>query len=60
LRADLVLFDPRTIADRATTASPFVPASGIVRVWTNGVEVYREGRVTGARPGVVLRRGADR
>jgi N-acyl-D-amino-acid deacylase len=57
MRADLVLFDPAIVADRATAANPTAPAAGIVRVWTNGVEVYREGRSTGARPGMVLRRG---
>jgi N-acyl-D-amino-acid deacylase len=57
MRADLVLFDPTIVADRATAANPIAPAAGIVRVWTNGVDVYREGRATGARPGVVLRRG---
>ncbi len=54
-RADLVLFDPKTVADRATPERPTAPAVGIVRVWTNGVEVYRDGRATGARPGQVLR-----
>jgi N-acyl-D-amino-acid deacylase len=58
--ADLVLFDPKTVADRATPASPRLAAAGIARVWTNGVEVYRDGRATGARPGVVLRRGGTR
>jgi N-acyl-D-amino-acid deacylase len=56
--ADLVLFDPRTVADRSTPGSPMATAVGIARVWTNGVEVYRDGRATGARPGKVLRRGA--
>jgi N-acyl-D-amino-acid deacylase len=58
--ADLVLFDPRTVSDRATPEHPTLPAAGIVRVWTNGVEVYRDGRSTGARPGLVLRRGGRR
>jgi N-acyl-D-amino-acid deacylase len=58
--ADLVLFDPRTVRDRATPEHPTLPAAGIVRVWTNGVEVYRDGRSTGARPGLVLRRGGRR
>ncbi|HET8622213.1 MAG TPA: D-aminoacylase [Gemmatimonadales bacterium] len=55
-RADLVLFDPKTVADRSTPAAPTAPPAGIVRVWTNGVEVYRDGKPTGARPGAVLRR----
>jgi len=57
-RADLVLFDPRTVADRSTPDNPTALAAGIVRVWTNGVEVYRDGRASGARPGKVLRRGS--
>jgi N-acyl-D-amino-acid deacylase len=56
MRADLVLFDPKTVVDRSTPANSTLPAAGIARVWTNGVEVYRDGRSTGARPGVVLRR----
>ena len=60
MRADLVLFDPRLVADRATPANPALPAAGIARVWTNGVEVYSHGKPTGARPGAVLRRGAGR
>jgi N-acyl-D-amino-acid deacylase len=56
MRADLVLFDPKTVLDRSTPENPMTPAAGMVRVWTNGVEVYRDGRATGARPGQVLRR----
>jgi N-acyl-D-amino-acid deacylase len=58
-RADLVLFDPKTVADRSTPDHPTAVAAGIVRVWTNGVEVYRDGRASGARPGKVLRRGSQ-
>ncbi|MBV6520421.1 MAG: N-acyl-D-glutamate deacylase [Gemmatimonadaceae bacterium] len=54
--ADLVLFDPATIGDRATTAAPHAISIGVERVWVNGVEVYRDGTTTGARPGTVLRR----
>jgi N-acyl-D-amino-acid deacylase len=54
--ADLVLFDPQTIDDRATPEDPHATAAGIERVWVNGVEVYRDGAVTGARPGRVARR----
>lgn len=55
--ADLVLFDPRTIADRATFAEPALPSVGIEAVWVAGVAVREGGRDTGARPGRVLRRG---
>lgn len=54
--ADLTLFDPARVRDIATFAEPTKPAAGIHRVWVNGVEVWRDGRHTGERPGSVLRR----
>ena len=54
--ADLVLFDPTTVADRSTTKAPHLLATGISRVWVNGREVWRGGAVTAARPGRVIRR----
>ena len=54
--ADLVLFDPATVIDRATTAEPHLTATGIERVWVAGTVVYEDGAVTGAQPGKVLRR----
>ncbi|MYJ10360.1 MAG: amidohydrolase family protein [Gemmatimonadetes bacterium] len=54
--ADMVLFDPATVIDRATTAEPHLTAEGIERVWVEGVVVYEDGTVTGATPGKVLRR----
>ena len=54
--ADLVLFDPATVMDRATTADPHLTSVGIERVWVAGVVVYEDGEATGARPGVVVRR----
>ena len=56
--ADLVLFDPATVLDRATFADPKQPAAGIATVFVNGQAVWRDGRPTGARPGRVLRRDA--
>jgi N-acyl-D-amino-acid deacylase len=53
--ADLVLFDPATVIDRATNAEPHRLADGIRTVWVGGVVVYQDGRDTGARPGRVLR-----
>ena len=53
--ADLVLFDPRSIIDRATTGAPQALSEGIKIVWVNGVEVLRDGATTGQRPGQVLR-----
>ena len=54
--ADMVLFDPASVLDRATTAEPHLTATGIERVWVAGTVVYEEGVVTGALPGMVLRR----
>jgi N-acyl-D-amino-acid deacylase len=53
--ADLVLFDPRSVVDRATTTAPQTVSLGINRVWVNGVEVFRDGTVTKERPGLTLR-----
>jgi N-acyl-D-amino-acid deacylase len=54
--ADLVLFDPATVADRSTAMEPAVPSVGIERVWVNGVAVWEGGKVTGAYPGKGIRR----
>lgn len=54
--ADLVLFDANRISDQATYERPEVPAQGIELVLVNGVPVYRHGRLTGSRPGRLLRR----
>jgi len=54
--ADLVLFDPAGIADRATYEAPTRPAAGIGTVIVNGRCVWRDGAATGDRPGRILRR----
>ena len=56
MRADLVLFDPATVIDRATPAEPHAVSAGIAKVWVNGVLAYEDGSVTGARGGQVIRR----
>ena len=56
--ADLVLFDPTTVADRSTPAHPMAPSVGIKGVWVNGTAVYDGARTSDARPGRVVRRGA--
>jgi dihydroorotase/N-acyl-D-amino-acid deacylase len=53
--ADIVVFDPKTIADRATYEQPKQLSVGVRDVWVNGVQVLRDGRHTGARPGRALR-----
>jgi N-acyl-D-amino-acid deacylase len=54
--ADIVVFDPDTIIDRASFAAPTTPAAGVHLVLVNGQAVWREGGSTGARPGRALRR----
>jgi N-acyl-D-amino-acid deacylase len=56
LFADLTLFDPATVADRATFEDPVQTSVGIRHVIVNGVPVLRDGEPTGARPGRGLRR----
>jgi N-acyl-D-amino-acid deacylase len=53
--ADLVLFDPAAVADRATFQEPFLLATGIKRVFVAGVPVWNAGKETGARPGRSIR-----
>jgi N-acyl-D-amino-acid deacylase len=49
--ADLVLFDPATVADRSTFEDPKALSVGIERVWVNGVPVWQDGKATGEYPG---------
>jgi N-acyl-D-amino-acid deacylase len=53
--ADLVLFDPAAIGDRATFQEPFLLPEGIKRVFVAGVPVWDAGKETGARPGRSIR-----
>jgi N-acyl-D-aspartate/D-glutamate deacylase len=53
--ADVVVFDPKTIADRATYEQPHQYSVGVRHVWVNGVQVLKEGEHTGAKPGRVVR-----
>jgi N-acyl-D-amino-acid deacylase len=54
-RADLTLFDPNTVAARATFEDPNQYSAGIPYVAVNGVLVVDDGRITDARPGHALR-----
>lgn len=55
MKADVVVFDPETIGDRATFDAPHQLSVGVRDVLVNGVAVLREGRHTGARPGQIVR-----
>ena len=52
--ADVVVFDPATIADRATFDKPHQYAVGMKHVFVNGVQVIKNGEHTGAKPGRAL------
>jgi N-acyl-D-amino-acid deacylase len=54
--ADLVLFDPEAVEDRATPIAPHAQSVGIRTVWVNGQVVFDAGGATGQHPGRVLRR----
>jgi len=52
--ADLVVFDPATVADTATFESPHGYATGLPYVFVNGIAVVKGGAQTDARPGQVI------
>ena len=52
--ADVVVFDPATITDRATFEKPHQYAVGVKHVFVNGVQVIKDGEHTGAKPGRAL------
>jgi N-acyl-D-amino-acid deacylase len=54
--ADIVIFDPVTIADRATFENPRREAAGILHVFVNGVASVADGAITETDGGVLLRR----
>ena len=54
--ADLTIFDPATVIDRATFTEPTLPSAGIAHVLVNGTFVVRDGAlVSGALPGRPVR-----
>jgi N-acyl-D-amino-acid deacylase len=57
--ADLVLFDPALIADRATITDPTALSVGIEKVWVNGVVVYQHQKAAQRYPGVFISRRQD-
>ena len=56
--ADLIVFDPTTITDRATVEKPHQYALGMTHVFVNGIAVLKNGEHTGAKPGRALGRAA--
>ncbi len=52
--ADLAIFDPTTISDRATYENPHQYAAGMRHVLINGIPVLKDGEHTGAKPGRAL------
>ena len=54
-KADIVVFDPATIGDKATFARSHQLATGVTHVFVNGSQVLKDGEHTGALPGQVVR-----
>jgi N-acyl-D-glutamate deacylase len=55
--ADIVVFDPKTIADKATYTEPNQPAVGVQTVLVNGELIVKQGKLlTDADPGQLIRR----
>jgi N-acyl-D-aspartate/D-glutamate deacylase len=52
--ADLAIFDPASIRDRATYEDPHQFSIGVWHVFINGIAVLRNGSLTGEKPGKVL------
>ena len=50
-KADIVVFDPRTIIDKATPENPTALSVGMIDVLVNGVPVLEQGKMTGKRGG---------
>jgi dihydroorotase/N-acyl-D-amino-acid deacylase len=53
--ADITVFNPDTIAEHSTYENPNQLSTGVEHVFVNGVAVVKDGKVTGAKPGVALR-----
>jgi N-acyl-D-amino-acid deacylase len=57
--ADLVLFDPENVRNRATLTNPYVPPEGIASVWVNGQCVVADGKLLNVKPGNFLTKVKD-
>jgi N-acyl-D-amino-acid deacylase len=56
MKADLVIFDPKSVIDRSTFKEPTLLSNGIERVFVNGESVWQQGKTTGKLPGSVIRK----
>src|SRR6185436_1560564 len=59
MAADIVVFDPNTIIDRATYEDPALPSEGVKHVFVNGVLALKDGAATGNKSGRALLRSAN-
>lgn len=55
--ADILIFDPAKVKDKATYENPHQYAEGMQHVWVNGIQVLKEGEHTGAKPGRFVKGG---
>jgi N-acyl-D-amino-acid deacylase len=60
MKADLVIFDPKRVADRSTFKEAQLISVGVERVFVNGEPVWELGKTTARLPGVVIRKNAAR
>jgi N-acyl-D-aspartate/D-glutamate deacylase len=60
LKADIAVFDPSLVGDRATFEQPHQYAAGVSLVVVNGEVVFEDGRMTAARPGRIMNGPAAR
>ncbi len=54
--ADMVLFNPALIQDKASITQPQALSEGILQVWVNGISVYKDGKSTHQFPGIIITR----
>jgi N-acyl-D-amino-acid deacylase len=52
--ADVVIFDPNKICDRATFEEPMQYSEGMIHVFVNGIQVLKDGEHTGLKPGRIV------
>jgi N-acyl-D-amino-acid deacylase len=55
-KADVVIFDAAKVLDQSTFANPFIEPIGIIHVFVNGEQIVKDGKITGATPGQVLKK----